>query len=280
MGKGVTIVTHHKPDIDAICAVWLVRKLLEGQNQITEAATHIANMVQLIDRGETELRSDNPYTFYSVMMMFLYQVSGGDECRLQGGMDFLDTIEREVSSAQEELRSIDWENVARASDLLELILEDFALFERDAKQGFLRPVVVDCVDLSSRTTVSCLFVRQPESKLFKAWVRGAQDDAGEMKYEALVVQLSHKRTIISVAPDTGICLKSLGERLQQAEMSNRAELGQVIKGENRPGYDSPDPWYDGRNALHQYTILDSPRAGTVLAWDEIVEIVIGQNSKR
>ena len=35
----------------------------------------------------------------------------------------------------------------------------------------------------------------------------------------------------------------------------------------RPGYANADPWYDGR--AHGYTIVDSPRAGTVLTADEI-----------
>lgn len=279
VGKGLTIVTHHNPDIDAIVAAWLVRNLLEERGRLSKAAIRIADMVQQIDRGETELTRDNPYTFYSVMMMFLDKFVGDDACRMQAGIDFLDEIEREFVSALEERRAIDWQNVAGEAELLEFIRDDFALFECDVEQGFVRPVLVDCADLSDRKTAHCLFVRQPKSKLFKSWVRGARDYAGEMKYEALAVQLNPKRTIISVAPDTGICLKSLGELLQQAEMSKHAELGQLITGENRPGYDSPDPWYDGRNALHQYTILDSPRAGTVLTWEEIVDIILGAASR-
>jgi hypothetical protein len=40
----------------------------------------------------------------------------------------------------------------------------------------------------------------------------------------------------------------------------------------RPGYDNADPWYDGR--AHSYTIVDSPRAGTVLTADEIESIFL------
>ena len=39
-----------------------------------------------------------------------------------------------------------------------------------------------------------------------------------------------------------------------------------------PGYVNTDPWYDGR--AHGYTIIDSPRSGTLLSADKIDEIFI------
>jgi hypothetical protein len=69
----------------------------------------------------------------------------------------------------------------------------------------------------------------------------------------------------------------LGTRLEQVEHDRRISIGGTderefhqLTGErlpNRPGYDNPDPWYDGR--AHDYTIIDSPRCGTVLTAEEI-----------
>ena len=39
---------------------------------------------------------------------------------------------------------------------------------------------------------------------------------------------------------------------------------------NRPGYESPDPWYDGRG--HNYEIIDGPMSGSVLTVEEIGSI--------
>jgi hypothetical protein len=50
-------------------------------------------------------------------------------------------------------------------------------------------------------------------------------------------------------------------------------MGKQRLGQNRPGYDSPDPWYDGRSPLHQYTIIDSPRDGTVIGMEDILSIL-------
>jgi hypothetical protein len=40
----------------------------------------------------------------------------------------------------------------------------------------------------------------------------------------------------------------------------------------RPGYTNADPWYDGR--AHGHTIVDAPRAGTLLTADEIEAIFL------
>jgi hypothetical protein len=94
--------------------------------------------------------------------------------------------------------------------------------------------------------------------------------------------LSPARCIISVKPDSGITLKTLGARIEEEEAASRRALyGQddrVVDRETgqvktpRAGYSNPDPWYDGRG--HQYTILDSPRSGTVLSPERIEELIL------
>jgi hypothetical protein len=37
---------------------------------------------------------------------------------------------------------------------------------------------------------------------------------------------------------------------------------------------SPDPWYDGRG--HNYTIVDSPRSGTLLRYQQIIDCVLAE----
>ena len=67
-----------------------------------------------------------------------------------------------------------------------------------------------------------------------------------------------------VQPDAGVDLKGLGDALEDAETARRRALGQERRGTPRPGYASPDPWYDGRSPLHRFTIVDAPHGGTVL----------------
>src|SRR5439155_16837656 len=96
------------------------------------------------------------------------------------------------------------------------------------------------------------------------------------------------RCILSVRPDSGASLEGLGAELERAESRRRQELhGRDDRlydprtGERLPdrvGYDNPDPWYDGRG--HEYTIVDAPRAGTVLTADEVEDEFVRFGSGR
>lgn len=91
-----------------------------------------------------------------------------------------------------------------------------------------------------------------------------------------------RRCILSVAPAEGVTLRGLGKLLDQAESRKRIEkygrdnrVIDVTTGKTLPprvGYENSDPWYDGRG--HNYTIVDSPRTGTVLSADEIEAIFL------
>ena len=88
-----------------------------------------------------------------------------------------------------------------------------------------------------------------------------------------------RRCILSVTPDSGASLRGLGGLLDEAESDRRRQVygedDRVIDpatGSRKPpraGYDNADPWYDGR--AHGFTIVDSPRSGTMLTADEIEE---------
>jgi hypothetical protein len=91
-----------------------------------------------------------------------------------------------------------------------------------------------------------------------------------------------RRCILSVTPGNGVTLRGLGELLDQAESERRRQVYGVdnrlidpATGEPltpRPGWNNADPWYDGR--AHGYTIVDAPRAGTMLSAEEIEEIFL------
>ena len=91
-----------------------------------------------------------------------------------------------------------------------------------------------------------------------------------------------RRCILSVTPESGASLEGLGELLDNAESERRIEVHGVdnrvqdpVRGEPlepRPGYRNADPWYDGRS--HHYTILDSPRSGTLLTVEEIERLFL------
>ena len=83
-------------------------------------------------------------------------------------------------------------------------------------------------------------------------------------------------SLFSVIAD--VFLKGLGDLLEEREVPKRKQLGQVREGEPRPGYHSPDPWYDGRGTPHNYTILANPSQGTVLSKQDVRAIILEYSS--
>jgi hypothetical protein len=91
-----------------------------------------------------------------------------------------------------------------------------------------------------------------------------------------------RRCILSVTPQSGASLQGLGALLDGAEAERRRRVYGVddreadpatgAAREPRPGYANADPWYDGR--AHGYTIVDAPRAGTMLTAGEIEELFL------
>ena len=62
--------------------------------------------------------------------------------------------------------------------------------------------------------------------------------------------------------------------LEQAEQAKRQELNKHrLPPPHWPDVDNSDPWYDGRSPIHDYTIVASPRIGTVLDVDAVVHIL-------
>ncbi len=134
--------------------------------------------------------------------------------------------------------------------------------------------------------------RPPQSVLNKYWVRADPDGYGlfvcpyDQPQAALggtgISEGTFNRVVISVDPNPRAdgrtpTLRGLGFALEQAEAARRRALhdGADDRG-GAPrfpdGYcGNDDPWYDGR--AFDYTIVDAPRSGTRLAYEEILGII-------
>jgi hypothetical protein len=154
------------------------------------------------------------------------------------------------------------------------VADDYEHYLHDLAAGPVRTLALPTQDGSDPQPVSLLTVRDPTSALFKVWARQdgrhAPTGAG---FVMTSVQYGETRFVISVDPAAGVWLKGLGAALDRAETAKRAALGQERTGPVRPGYDNSDPWYDGRSPIHHYTIIDAPRAGTVLSAAEVAALV-------
>lgn len=272
----LTLVTHQGPDMDAVTATVLVERTLS--DTLTAGAARLADYVCAIDRGETRLDPARPITPYSVFLACLHlarsaagdKTDAADLAAMEAGAELvrwligrldeglgLDALSRELEH-----------DPAWAAERA-LILADRQRYQGDLGRAKRLHLALPRV-AGGTEPVPGLWIERPEALLFKSWARGDRAAAADpRRFVFLAVVLSPERTILSVQPDRGVWLKGLGAALERAETAKRRSLGQERQGAPRPGYDSPDPWYDGRSPLHGWTIIDAPRAGSLLSPAEI-----------
>ena len=272
----VTILTHQYPDLDAIGSAWFASRHLHNED-FTDADEMIADYICAIDRGYTTLHPDRPLTAYAVMMMRLDKIYSSqqetDEKSLNAllsGFEILDTFSNHIKFSND-LNDSDWvSKLPGIQQEINAISEDLNLYKKDIAKAKIFECQLPRKDGVGHEPVKGIRITQPESRLFKSWARGDAKNSQSSGFVFSVIQLTHSRTIISVSPESNVFLKGLGDILEQAETEQRQLEGRMIVGENRPGYNSPDPWYDGRSPLHDFTIIDSPRSGTVLDLETIM----------
>jgi len=275
----LTIVVHHQPDMDAISGAWFARQIA-AETPVQPNWKHWSHYVCDVDRGKTRLDPEHPVTLYSLFMMRQYLVRR--QCRerdqldlqlLEHGFDFVTTVLAALGSGHT-CADTDWlESMDEFRREREMVLEDIARYKKDIARAELVTISLPRKDNDGREQVPGLWIVQPESILFKSWARGDTRAGSPEGFIFTGVQLNESRHILSVAPESSVYLKGLGDLLEEQETEKRKKLGVERKGPIRPGYSSPDPWYDGRSALHNYTIIDAPRGGAILSPLEIRRIV-------
>lgn len=209
-----------------------------------------------------------------------------------------DSVLDERSTFAPELALLDREEEAYRRDIarartcivnLQTNAEDFgAWFARVAAQPFRSDGAVAPVHLqpSGPATVQAdgLYLRDPESILFKEWARGDHDNSPSGRgflFTAIAVSGEIPNPIAGNATRYWFSLdmeRARAERchlynvwaaLQAAELGTREKTGDPRLGESAGRKDfadrdsGADPWYDG-NAF-EATILDTPRRGSALA---------------
>lgn len=143
-----------------------------------------------------------------------------------------------------------------------------------------------------------LYNKVPKSTLTKAWARvDSENSSGDgFVFTFIPVSMDRElsslangecirtnRVIISVEPNSGYSLNGLAKQLEIAEKEKEdmvfADHKHLMRcrDKRRPGFNqswcsNDDPWYDGQN--FNYTIVDSPRRGSILSLDEIKKIVL------
>lgn len=297
----LTIVGHILPDFDCVASAYLVKKLAEN-GELTPEMEKVVEYAKLTDTGKVNPGRNDVKNPYSILNAFAYMPENRgvsfDELNnniMKNGFKLIDYCLERIK-----------QNPELSFDSPELIedncpfREEISLLEQASKEYEQALEISDKTELALPTLdgkakkVPAVFVNDiPENELTQDMMKNWLRDDGFV-FTSIPVYDSHRfrtddgqvmddvktsRAILSVAPQKGVNLEELGKIIEDKESGKCAELGirRYSKGrdgsisyENRPGYESPDPWYDGRN--HNYEIIDSPSSGSVLSVEEINEI--------
>lgn len=250
-----TIVLHQNPDLDCIASSYLATYYLT-YNSLPLFSKELCEFLDKADFGLSLIHTTNLASLFSVLKT---NIKSDKDIVIMGheliedmstiGFDsgvILDKYEKEVLQLNDE-------NSIFQNDLKNSIEKEFVLKDRYTKE--FRPL-------------KALILKTPQSKLFKSISR-------ELGYDLLIVVWNKKRTVISLKGDSYFTLEDIGDKLNNLEKQKREKLKIVIEEPNREGYCIADPWYDGR--AHNYTIIDAPRSGTLLDFNEILQSFKGKN---
>ena len=273
----VVIATHTAPDLDAISATWMTARVLEGESLSDRFLDALAAYVDMADQGSL------PITAEVVSLDALVSAApelgsamardraGSDLHCLTYGHGVLDDLHAsgitDFSDVRPSapLRNGIW---ARTANFL---IQDRSAFEEDMGNAEVDAVHLPRIDGAGTEAVDFIAIREPRSRFFKSWVR-----SNDSLRRGPLTMIGHSdyRVVFSVPPDGGVFLKGLGDMLQAAERKCKPLVAdQNAASPCRPGYDDPDPWYDGRGTAHNYTIVDAPRSGTRMTWQALRAIL-------
>lgn len=134
---------------------------------------------------------------------------------------------------------------------------DHDVFRQDVRSGVEWSVKIPTT--SGKCDGYGLLLRDPKSRFFKYWSRDLQSHLKNQPYSLLAVKEGAAKWTFSTDPVLELSLIGLYEQLQTVEAAANPQRA------------AQDPWYNG--ARHQYTLVASPKSGTVLTEKLILGVV-------
>ncbi len=279
---------HSQPDLDCCACLYTAYEFLSGEPR-RERLQELAAYAGAIDKGTIPEPQHLADSLYGVFIAHVSRTQSNarkagrapqDLDVLQAGLRVIDAAALLADFLTQQGETPALANIFAAqptwfAEERKLIRDDYRTYrEHDWRKQNEYQAFVRSADSAVTGPVTGLWIDHPQSLLFKHWARTDTEADGGRGYGFMAVDLStaaKSRFVISVAPDTGVDLAGLGETLEAAEARRREQLGQQRPVEPRRfPCDNADPWYCGWG--HDFTIIDSPFAGTVLTAVEVKQI--------
>ena len=263
------IITHYRPDFDAVSSIFLTLKLLDA-GKIDPVMEKIASYTKMVDSASLPKEWDLPSTPYAILRsLFLKIRKINNEAyleRVKKGLSFMSFLYDRSKEGHEIFQNKSlFAGIDKYEKAINTAEDDYFDYLRDLERSQTLSLNLPLISGKGKKTVDGIIVRNPHSYLFKDWARrDATHSPLKQGFSFLMTNFGNTRFILGVDPEIGIHLKGLGDLLNQKEEEQR-------KREDRP---FTQRWYDGNCPLFNFRIIDSPQDISSLSHQEIVETVM------
>jgi hypothetical protein len=270
-----TLVTHSSPDLDALSSLYLTRRYITD-GVLPAFISPFAEYILSVDSGRKKLDINSLIEPYSLVLAISYcvtrdpSIDNKDYVVLERTFRLFDIL-WDVLKQGVCISKFDWSALNEFDYEIAIIKNDYAKYENDV----VNVSNWEAIQLKNKYTkklemVDCLISKHPQSVLWKYWARSDMINSPQKKgFQATVAFLPSEklRAIIAVDPNSSFTLKGLGvylDCLEMLELLKMVKLGDII-GNKRAGFHRNNPWYDGRSSMHDFSIIDAPRGGSLLS---------------
>lgn len=269
--RTLTLVTHRLPDFDAVSSIFLVLQMLEI-GRIDVPMRKIAEYAKIVDSASLPKSLDLASTPHTILRALFSQIRRHDEQttneeRIAEGLKFMRFLYARTLQGQDLLQNRQlFTGVDRYERAMRRAEEDYFQYLEDVREAQMAELYLPLVPSAGhgRKRVDGLFVRRARSFLLKEWARLDHIHPSRNNgFTFLLSSVGPGRYMLGVDVEHGVTLKGLGPLLDAREAETRKRKDMAFR----------YAWYDGNCAFFENRIVVSPRDGSVLAFDDIVEEV-------
>lgn len=294
------IVTHEYPDMDSWLAVYLAIYFHQN-NSLPKRYEFLTSFANAYDNGKLNYSLSGSNEVIGLINMLQYMTISDDDLHfaiLCRGLKLVELLFESINKVPDlsDDETISWEQI----DLTEIkryfsnefnaLKTDYDVYKSELENSDIIEVkkvnVLNQVTGEIEAVNGMIWNNVPACRLHKHWARCEMSYDGEIVATFIPMNcdlsdiggVSPTRVIISVDPNSPYSLAGLAEQLDAIEcrkekflFSEKLELVRANSGKPvrfiEGWCNSDDPWYDGRS--HNYTIVDTPRRGSILSQNEI-----------
>jgi hypothetical protein len=263
------IITHRRPDFDAITSIFLVLKLLET-GEVDPVMEKIGSFTKKVDSASIPKNWDLPSTPYAILRALFLKIRKRNNAayleRVKIGLKFINFLYNRSKEGYMIFQNKSlFSGINKYKQAIEKAEIDYFDYLHDLEHSQTVSLNLPLISNIGKKMVDGLIVKNPRSYLFKDWARRDTTHTPlRQGFSFLMTNFGNTRYILGVDPEMGIYLKGLGGLLNHKEAEQR-------KREDRP---FSERWYEGNCPLFNFRIIDSPQDITSLSHKEIVDTVL------